>query len=111
MCVSAQFLLHGSPPFPLLWLFIAQLSLFSLRCILGKRGGERKDDGQEEAWVNLKGEEGRTVGECTTVSHLGHFVQHYFKHEMLYFTYYQGPAEYWKLEMNCHGMDVGVIIM
>ena len=37
VCVSAQFLLHGSPPSPILCLYIAQLSLLSPRCILGKR--------------------------------------------------------------------------
>lgn len=64
MCVSAQFLLHGSPPSPMLCLFIAQLSLLSLRCILGKRKQvqtrrerERNDDGQE-AGVTLEGGEG-----------------------------------------------------
>ena len=44
MCVSAQFLLHGSPPSPLLCLFIAQLSLLSLRCILGKEGGSTEKE-------------------------------------------------------------------
>lgn len=47
VCLSAQFLLHGSPPSPALCLFIAQLSLFSLHCILGKK---------EEEWTEREGE-------------------------------------------------------
>lgn len=80
MCVSAQFLLHGSPPSPMPCLFIAQLSLLSLRCIVGKkeeeqaRGGREaeRDDGHEEAWVKLEveGGEGRAGAECPTVESL-----------------------------------------
>lgn len=79
VCVSAQFLLHGSPPSPMPCLFIAQLSLLSLRCIVGKkeeeqtRGGREgeRDDGHE-AWVKLEAEgvEGRVGAECQTVESL-----------------------------------------
>lgn len=52
VCVSAQFLLHGSPTSPALCLFIAQLSLFSLHCILGKK---------EEEWTEREGEQKREM--------------------------------------------------
>lgn len=49
VCLSAQFLLHGSPPSPARCLFIAQLSLFSLHCILGKKEEERTErEGERE---------------------------------------------------------------
>ena len=41
VCVSAQVLLHGSPPSPMLCLFIAQLSLPIVHCILGKKQEEQ----------------------------------------------------------------------
>lgn len=47
VCVSAQFLLHGNPPSPMLCLFIAQLSLFSQCCIVGKREEERTRRGRD----------------------------------------------------------------
>lgn len=45
VCVSAQFLLHGNTPSPMLCLFIAQLSLLSQCCILGKREKNGQGEG------------------------------------------------------------------
>lgn len=70
---SAQFLLHGSPPSPSRCLFIAQLSLLSLRCILGRREEEqarRKKGGRDGmkrgtegmGGIRGKGRGGKTEG-------------------------------------------------
>lgn len=57
-CVCLHFLLHGSPPSPILHLFIAQLSLLSLHCIMGKKDRDEREGAREggREW-NCNGEE------------------------------------------------------
>lgn len=61
--------------------------------------------------LEAEGEEGRAVAGGNKWLHLTLWLQPSFRLKNLRFTYYcSGQAEYWEVELLCHGMGIGVII-